>query len=409
MWRDLARLGSGAGIGQLAILAVTPLLTRLYSPEHFGQLGLLLAFSSVALVFVGLRYDVAIASAPELRDADALAALSIGAILPTAVVAAGVLAAISANDVLGFGALPPLVAVAAVPYLALAAVVMTFRYWHVRRQSFSVIGTAIALQGCGRAVVPIFASPVIPGFWGLFAGEIAGRLLGIRRLARDAWGAVKQVDADSLRAAAKANWRYPAIVLPSALVDAMAVALPLPLVALFYGDSVAGQFALVQRVASGPSALIASSFADVVHGRATEAIGRGAPLTPVFAAASKRLLLLSIAIYLPLALLGPMFAETVFGKSWQAAGVLLATLSPALAISLVVSPLSRLVLVTGKLHYKLIADAFCLVLPAASLWVMRDQSSHVAFIALSAATFLSNLVYLALVWCAVRAHQGSRG
>lgn len=395
-------------MGQLAILVVTPALTRLYSPDDFGHLGLLLAFASVALVFVGLRYDVAIASAPGLSDADELAALSISLIIPTAVVAALALAAVSANDVLGFGALQPLVAVAAVPYLALAAVVMTLRYWHVRRQSYSLIGTAIALQGCGRAAVPVFVSPVIPGFWGLFAGEIAGRAMGIRRLSRDAWGALRAVDSRRMREAAKTYWRYPAIVLPSALVDAIAVALPLPMVALYFGDAVAGQFALVQRIAAGPSALIASSFADVVHGRATDALGRGAPLTAVFSAACRRLLLVSIAIYLPMAVLGPLLAETVFGKAWQGAGLLLATLSPALAISLIVSPLSRLVLVTGKLNYKMIADGVCLVLPASSLWMMRNQSPDAAFVALSAAMFVSNFVYLCLVWCAVRAHPGSQ-
>src|SRR5581483_1486029 len=84
---------------------------------------------------------------------------------------------------------------------------------------------------------------------------------------------------------------------------------------------------------------------------------------------AKRLLLLALAVYAPLALLAPFAAAWVFGKEWQEVGSLLAVLAPACIAQSVVSPLSRSLLLNDREERKLIADLVCLILPASTLYL----------------------------------------
>ena len=54
------RLSVAAPLAQLVGLACAPILTRLYTPEEFGLLGIFMAVSAVAATIATLRYDVAV-------------------------------------------------------------------------------------------------------------------------------------------------------------------------------------------------------------------------------------------------------------------------------------------------------------------------------------------------------------
>ena len=55
--------------------------------------------------------------------------------------------------------------------------------------------------------------------------------------------------------------------LPSALLDAAAMTLPLPLLASRFGAEAAGQFALAQRILQAPAVLVGKSVAEAFHAR----------------------------------------------------------------------------------------------------------------------------------------------
>ena len=402
MWRNVARLGGGTAVGQLAVVATTPLLTRLYAPQAFGQFGLVLAFSSVAMVVVGLRYDLAIASARDERDADGLLGIALLSCIPTSAGAGLTLWFMIHQSSLGFGDLPLFAAPVVATVLLATGGVMSLRYWNVRRFRFREVGTAAALQGAGRAFVPLILAVANPGWWGLLAGDAAGRLLGAVRLASGVMPRLANFGDGQLSSIARRYARYPMVVLPSSLVDAMAVAAPLPIISAFFGVSAAGQFALVQRVAALPASLVAASFADVIHAEGSRLQQGGADsLRPLAAQSFRRLGLVGAAIYLPVLLLAPVVFPVLFGSEWNEAGVAAAILTPFLWLTVVVSPLSRLMLVSGRTDLKMLADVVCLLVPAAALYAARHHEFRVALAAYAAASALAYLVYLGLIWRSV--------
>jgi O-antigen/teichoic acid export membrane protein len=403
MWRNVMRLGGGTAIGQAIVFAAMPLLTRLYPPGDFGQFGLYLAFASVAMVFVGLRYDLAAMSAASNQEAAELFVAALLACIPTSVVAGFVLWLLITRDLLGFGALPLL----AVPVTALllfaTGVVMALRYWNVRDQRFNRVGTASVLQGLGRALVPLGLAVTASGWWGLLAGDAAGRLLGVTQLARGAIERLRPQRLNAVLRAARRQWRYPAIVVPSSLLDAIASAVPLPIVSTLFGVEAAGQFALVQRVAAVPVSLVGASFADVIHAEAVRQTRSGlARLRPLGVSSVKRLALVGAAIYVPVLVLAPFVFPWLFGDIWEQAGIVAAILAPALWLTLVVSPVSRLILVTGRTGLKFVADLVKLTVPSAALLMGREAGFIGAVVAFGAASFFAYLFYLGVIWLAIR-------
>lgn len=411
MWRNVARLGGGTALGQSLVIASTPLVTRLYTPQAFGQFGLFLAFSSVVTVAIALRYDLAIASAVDEAEADELLAVALLVSLPTSAAAALTLWLMIRGDVLGFGALPLGAAPLLGALLFATGAVMSLRYWNVRGFRFRDVGVALALQGVGRALLPILVAVLSPGWWGLLAGEAAGRILGVVRMARGAMARLATLTTDRIARTVSRHWRYPTMVLPSSLLDAVAVAIPLPIISEFFGVAAAGQFALVQRVAAVPAALVASSFADVIHAEGSRLRDSPSPAIRLLAIQSvRRLGVIGAVIYVPVMLLAPAVFPLLFGADWREAGVVAAILAPYLWLTIVVSPLSRLILVNGRIELKVFADLVCMGLPVAALIAGRTSGFAGAMAAFSAASVLAYLFYLAIIWYAVgRPHPRQAG
>ena len=58
--RNVLTLMSGTTIAQAIPLAISPILTRIYSPEDFGEVETIMKLAGVFIAIAGLRYEMAI-------------------------------------------------------------------------------------------------------------------------------------------------------------------------------------------------------------------------------------------------------------------------------------------------------------------------------------------------------------
>lgn len=400
--QHVAALASGTALGQVIVVLVTPLLTRLYSPADMGAFGLLLSFLAVATVAVTLRLDFAIATTSDESKATRLLLACLLLTPMTSVAMSGLFAVLVDREWLSYGQLPLWSAAPIGVALVLTGWFMSLRFWHVSRQDFRSVGRSLVMQGIGRA-----GASVAFGFggldWlGLAAGELAGRALGIRSLWRRARVVVvHEFSAVGLRGvllSVRSASSYVSVVLPSSLINAVAAALPLPVISILFGTESAGQFALVWRVASVPGALVSASVADVFHAHATWA--RGDPngdLPGLLRRTVRQLAWLSTLIYVPSCLLAPLVFGWIFGAAWRPAGMLMLLLLPLWWCSMVTSPVSRLPIVLGRPALKLAYDVAFLVLPLGALIGFSSQGLEVAVTAYGIAASIAVLGFLALM------------
>jgi O-antigen/teichoic acid export membrane protein len=378
-------------------------LARLFLPEELGQFGLLQAFVGFAAVGICLRLDLAIVSADSEADAEGLLQLCLALCLVLSLFATALLGVLVARDVMGFGSLGPWALVATCGLLLLTGTFIVLRFWAVRTRHYRRIAGALTLQGIGRAVFPVAFGLAGSGWGGLVAGELAGRAFGIPSLGRLAWQRLREQghrrpEVSRLFGKYRQYW---AVVLPSSVLDALALALPVPVVVATYGLEAAGWWVLVNRVAMAPGQLVAAAVADVFH---TEVM-RQLPADPDgprrwLWSTLRPLLVGALVVYTCAGAVAPWAFGFVFGSEWAEAGRLMLLLVPALVVTVAVGATGRMLMVMQKSHWKLYADALNVAAPLVAFY--GGISAGWTFLQASAvfclAYTLANVVYLAAIW-----------
>jgi lipopolysaccharide exporter len=362
----VAVLGGGTALAQGFALLFAPILTRLYTPDDVGRMGLYLAFASFAGVAASLRYEIAIVSAVDDREAALLTLLSAMLLLPTGIVSAGALYLMIRRSVLGLGSLPTYTVLLLIPALCLTGLFSALRYWFIRKEGFRIISGAVVSQNALRVV-----SQTCLGWWGLgwlglFWGDLIGRATGIARMLRDAWPAFRKfvvpLQMKNIWSVSMTYRKFPLYSLASSLIDTLSTTIPLPIIVTLYGTKDAGFFALVQRVLAAPLLLVGTSVADAFHSRTAKySIGDAHLVPPFFKRTAAALLLVGGGPAVLLAFFGERIFGSIFGSNWTLAGSLAAVMAPWAVAQLVVSPLSRVVFVYQGQEWKLVYDAANLI------------------------------------------------
>lgn len=343
-----------------------PLITRVYGPESIGLFGMLLAFVNFASVAMALRYDVAVVGARDDPEAARLACGAAIVTVPTSILLGLAMLALVSFDLFGFGALPRWAAALVATLLILTSWFVILRFYLVRNGEFSAIGRALITQGGARAAVPVGAGTFMSGWEGLAIGELVARSIGIWGLWARSRGQLRaSVVPLSLRRTFCTLWayrRYPAVLLPSSVLDALALALPLPVLLGNYGARAAGLYVVVSRIISAPTQLVSGSFADVFHYSAQAEHGSGdSNLRTLIRGDLAKLLRIGGAIFLPTAVIAPFAFGTVFGADFAEAGLMFAILAPAALAAFAIGPLSRALVVVNRPDLKLVADGIAVI------------------------------------------------
>jgi O-antigen/teichoic acid export membrane protein len=157
--------------------------------------------------------------------------------------------------------------------------------------------------------------------------------------------------------------------LPSAALNALALALPVPLIVALYGPQDAGFFALVQSVLAVPAGIVGRSVADAFHGQAA-AHARQSPslVRPFLLRVAGRVALLSLFPTVVLFLFGSQLFVLSFGSPWGTSGRLAAIMAPWIFAQLVVSPVTPIVFVLGGQRSKLLYDFSAVGITLAALY-----------------------------------------
>jgi O-antigen/teichoic acid export membrane protein len=407
--RHVVTLGGGTGVGQLLVAASYPIITRLYGPSTLGIYGMIASFAYVASTALGGKYELAIVSVPCEREATVLTLISLSIAIPVALVAALAMQVFVYKGVLSYALVPRWASILLAPILILTGWFTALRFWCVRQANFGQVSRALVAQGLGRMAIPVALGFVSASVGALLAGELFGRLFAVRGLFKKFWPRARVRTGEpmgpNVLAVMRSHWRCPGLLLPSSLIDALGAALPLPIIATFFGPVAAGQFALVQRVVSLPAAFITSSVSDVVHSHASLAHATNpGGLKQEMIHAARRLAIMSALVYVPLAILSPFLFGPIFGANWALAGVLASWLAPLLAMHTVVSPLTRIFLVVRRYDLKLLCDVANCLLPILVIVLVHGRGLVVTIAAFGITAMLVSVGVYATVYHVVSVH-----
>jgi lipopolysaccharide exporter len=357
--KNVAVLSGGASLGHCFSLAAAPVLTRLYSPSDIGRLSLFIAFLNVAAIAASLQYDVAVVVATDEREAAHLATVAMLLVLPVSLAGGLLLCTLSHFSITGFGILPAYATGLMIFGIVCIGLFQIVRYWSIRVEKFSAVSQALVLQNGGRSISQVALGALGTHLPGLLAGEVLGRCLGMGRMMRYTWPAVRAYGITYTEAlnVIRKHRRFALFFFPSSLLNQVGTSLPLLLLVALYGANIGGYYSLVWRCLSVPAVLLGTSVADAFHSRAARLAREDTTrVLSLFQSATAALLAIGIIPALTLFVYGGPLFQFVFGSKWRLSGSMAAIMAPWFLATFVVSPLTRIVYVLQGQRVKLVFD-----------------------------------------------------
>lgn len=404
--RHVFTLMSGSAVAQVLMFGLSPILTRLYKPEDFGALALYTSILFISAPLVSARYEMAIVPATDKDEAFGLLLLCC-ALAVAFGLASSLLALPKVLTSIGLAALQRYVWL--IPFsVTVTGLFQAVRQYCIRDKEFHRLSLSQVYQSGSSVAVQIGVGAILASPWGLLLGQLTGTLISTCTIGRNigiAWRTWHSQHTgqqiETLWTLANRHKRHPAFLPWGGLVDAVAQRLPVLVLSGFYGPYFLGLYAVADRIIRTPVSLIGQNCAPVLFQKMSEQRTK-ARITSVLA---KWGVGMSVFFTLPAVVL--YFASrylfaVVFGKTWVEAGALSVVLIPIYWGSLVVSPVSGLLIIANRQAlYSLIQAAF-LVTGFGSLWLGHHWmwSAKNTVLLYSLAQFVVYLFYFATIFTA---------
>jgi O-antigen/teichoic acid export membrane protein/glycosyltransferase involved in cell wall biosynthesis len=344
VWRGSSILTLGTLVSQIIVLAASPILTRLYTPEDFGLLAVFMGILGILGGVASLRYQNAIPLPKSDREALPLLPLGFGIVACVSAVclAVGLAFGDRLAAALSFPLLELLLWLLTLS-IALVGVYEMLFLWALRRHAYAALAKTNITRSTALLAVQICAAPLGP--IALVLGQAASQLMGVLgltwRVLRPQWVEARSVSMAEIRSAAVRYRRFPLFDTAYGLLAMFAVQMPALFLASLFGPAAAGFYALTQRVLAAPIALVADAVTNAFFAAAPEA-NRKRELAKETTAIHNTMAQLAAPAIVAIILSAPVLFSLVFGSQWVISGQFAQWMALALYMQFVTSPLTSL-------------------------------------------------------------------
>lgn len=323
---NVLTLVSGALVAQTLPILLAPLLTRLYSPQEFGQFAFWLAVVTVAAPLATMRYEQAIITA-DSKHIPALLRICFATSVVWSLI--GVLAAflLSQAHASPISSAPSVYAWLLPVGIFLTAQFNTLYSLHARQEHYRLLARSTAQRSGVIGFAQVGLGWLKSGGPGLVIGQILGQLVALGSMSKAAVTVLREKNsaprADRLAstfATARAHRKFPAFSTPAALTNELAIQLTPLLATPLYGLATLGHYALVQRMLATPAGVIGSAIGQVYFRNSAEQHRNGTSNRRLLLVTTGQLVAVGLPLFAAVWLLSPWVFTQVFGASWQEAG-----------------------------------------------------------------------------------------
>lgn len=352
--RDVATLTIGTGIAQAITIAVTPLLTRLYSPSDFGLLAVFLAIVSVGATLVTLRFETSILVPKENTESANLVFISLllagGLSVVLAVLSTLLPSALQGK--VGLGTLGNWIPIAFLTAAATAAFAV-MQGWLNRQRKY----TKIACLRVGQSIA-LASFGILLGIFNVKDGLLIAQIGSAACLSLAAlWfgrSAAYQWKKQQLQITAFAHKNAPKYLLPTALLDVVTLQMPVLMIGMWFGADEAGQFSMAWRLLMIPMTLIGGAMGQVFMQRLSNTNENPLVTKKIFRSSWLSLFAIGLAPFALILTNGDFIFKMILGDEWFGAGALAMILAPMAFAMFISSPTSGAFVIFGLQKYSFI-------------------------------------------------------
>jgi O-antigen/teichoic acid export membrane protein len=315
---------SGTVVAQTLGVLITPILTRLYTAEAFGESALFMSMASIIGVVACLKYELAIVIPKKDEQASLVVSVSFF-VLVTVTILLGFCVTFVGDSIVRIFNKPALSSyIMWLPAMVFVlGINLIMNYWYSRKKKFgqnalSRITISLTTQGVklGAGLFSMASGGAIIAA-NLF-GQLAGGIYLASNLFKDTDKFKCVFSAVDIKQTALRYKKFPIFSSLSSLLNTASQQMPVLVMSYFFESSTVGYYAFGLGLLSMPMALIATSVSQVFYQKACEL-----KLTGGKEISSHIFISLFGLGFFPfafIALYGKLIFVVVFGENWVVAG-----------------------------------------------------------------------------------------
>jgi lipopolysaccharide exporter len=315
---------SGTAAAQAIGFALTPIISRLFSPSDFGVFGSFDAVLTVIAAGVTLDYSQAIMLPKEKEDAINLFTLSCvsTALISTLCLAICLLVPSYLQDLMKIPNAWMLVLL--VVAILISGLNQSCQAWCVRVKAFKDTSASQVIRSLSSSGMQIGFGYLKGGPTGLIFSSILADMFAslnlVRVVFRDLIVLRRDIRWARMKQLTKEYRDFPMYSASQNVINALSLGLPVLLLSHYYGIIVAGAYAFSERILSAPMGFVLRPLRQVLFQKAAETQNLGGRLVPLYVKITSGLFALAFFPSLVLFIWAPLLFTWIFGSQWHTAG-----------------------------------------------------------------------------------------
>ena len=350
--RNVLTLMTGTTIAQAIPIAISPILTRLYSPSEFGIFALYMSIASLLSVIATGRYELAIMLPKKKTDALNIVILSLVITITISIFAflivfffnEEITILLENKNISNWLYFIPIT-------VLFTGIYQSFNYWNSKQKQYKLIATTKVIQSTTTGTSNLSFGFAGYTFGGMILGGLFGQAISSFMLSRNFFkndkNLFQKISKTRIIALAKKYKKFPLINSLHAFINILKENAVNIFIGIKYSQTTLGYYFFMLRMMKLPAGLLGSSIAQVFYREATERYIKDKNIQS---------LILKLVIKLVLISLGPIFLfyfiaeelfSIIFGEEWRISGSYAKAISPYIFFHFIASPLGMIPLVVN--------------------------------------------------------------
>lgn len=337
--RNVLILMTGTTIAQAIPISISPILTRIYTPEDFGIFALFVSIVGIMAVVSTGKYEMSLILTR--KDTFAYQLLILSGIIVLITSFFYMLSVLIVNTFYSIDAI----------YYLLPFTVMfiginnTLDKYNNRIKNYKLMSYQRLIKTTVESIVNILfmvifhlKTGLIWGFvLGFFVSNFMMLYINIKLFQEKAF----EFSKNKMNLLAKKYINFPKYNMPHALLNTVSENAPIFLIPIFYGNTTLGLYAFGLKIVHAPLGLLSTAIFNVLGQKMAEKYATGNEILSLYKTMLKKLSLVTITI-IPFFVFADDIFAFVFGPEWKEAGNFIQIMSVVVLGSFIISPFSSI-------------------------------------------------------------------
>ncbi len=347
--KNIVSLLSGNALAQAIPIAISPILTRVYTPQDFGVVALFGSITMLLGSIINAQYESAIVLPKKHDDAYSIASLSlfIAIVFSLFLFIIVLLFHDFIVEILGSKEIsiwlyfiPPVV--------FLIGLFNVLNYLNIRQKNFNDVSKVKVFKAIGTGTIQIIVGIFKSGAFGLIIGQIFSHFIGnFYLLKRTNIQKYKLFTIKNL-AIAKKYKNFPIYYLPNNLIFNLSNTVVTILISSVFGAVSLGLYSMANKILGIPGAIVGMAVSQVYLQKGSEEIKVKGTILPIFKETFKKLLFISFPLYVVFFFTLEEIFSFIFGKEWAIAGYYAEILAPLFFLRFIRAGLNTTIVILEK-------------------------------------------------------------